>query len=211
MKSALKTGIFIYFVFSFSAPLWSATIISPAQDEQVYAGALITVVVKPEPGEQWQGFVMGFKAFYYDPTSNVYKLSIQIPTDVLGYRDDLRVHGVDKNNKEFELSRRIFVKLPPNVVLQSVLVDDYKTLYKLPPGSTPQDMQRIGSRQLRVEGKYSDGVERDLTSSTSGTTYTSSNNKIVTVNSEGKMTAQAIGEAKITVRNGKYSAQVDIV
>jgi len=121
------------------------------------------------------------------------------------------VRAYDKSGQETELKRSLLVKLPPNVVLQSIIVDDYKTLFKLPMGSSPEEMQRIESRQLRVKGMYSDGVKRKLTSSASGTTYTSSDETIVKVDKEGKVTAQGIGKAKITIRNGSYSATVDVV
>jgi len=205
----------IWMCLLFIIPVFShaATIISPTQDETVYAGSTITVVVKPDPGEQWQGFVIGFKAFEYDPVNNSYKISIQVPNDVLGYRDDLRVLGVDTSNKEIELSRRVFVKIQPGVVLQSLSVfdQDHFLLYKLPAGSTPEDMQRVESDQLKVSGIYSDGIKRNITASVSGTTYVSSNEKVVTVSPEGKVTAQGLGNAKITVKNSKLSAKVDIV
>jgi hypothetical protein len=131
----------------------AATIASPKEDEQVYAGSTITVIVKPDPGEQWQGFVIGFKAFEYDSVNNIYKITIQVPNDVLGYRDDLRVLGVDNNNGEVVLSRRIFVKLQPNVVLQSIVVgDDLMVLHRAPSDSSPEDKERIETDQISVAG-----------------------------------------------------------
>ena len=50
-----------------------------------------------------------------------------------------------------------------------------------------------------------------MTPSSNGTTYASSDQNVVTVDKEGKVTAQGIGEAKIIVRNGKYSAEVKVV
>jgi hypothetical protein len=183
----------------------------PRDGEVVYAGSTITVIVKPDPSEKWDAVSFGFDAMVYDPLSNQYKINIRIPDDYFGYYDNLVVIAGDKNGNTIELKGRILVKLPPNLVLQSISVDSYKTLYKLPPGSSIDEMQRIESRQLNVEGTYSDGIERDLTSSTTGTTYTSSDEKVVAVNSEGKMTARNIGTAKITVKNGNLSAEVKVV
>lgn len=200
---------FINFLI-FSVAL-GATIEYPIEGQQVDAGSWITVVVKPAPGEQWENFIVGFKPFEYDSVNKEYKLSIQVPNDVLGYRDDLRVYGLDKSGNEVELKRGVFVKLPPNVVLKSILPNkDYMLLYKLPAGSDPGDVKRIESRQLTVKGVYSDGVKRNITASAHGTTYTSSNENIVTVSPEGKVTAQGLGEAKIIVKNGTYSAKVEI-
>lgn len=61
-----------------------------------------------------------------------------------------------------------------------------------------------------MKGVYSDGVNRNITASASGTTYQSSNEKIVTVSPEGRVTARGLGAAKITVKNGNYSSIVDI-
>jgi hypothetical protein len=82
---------------------------------------------------------------------------------------------------------------------------------KVPQGSNLVDVSKIETRQLGVAGIYSDGVSRQLTSSAMGTTYTSSDEKVTTVSPEGKATAQGLGTATITVRNGKYSATVKVV
>lgn len=212
MKIILGVLMLLFLLINMSYHEASAlTIVSPIEGEVVSAGSNLTISVEADPGEAWDSVAFGFYPMSYNPITKKYSYTFKIPEDILGSYDRLIVIALDKSGNEVELRRKIFVKLPPNVVLQSILVDDYKTLFKLPPGSTPQEMQRVESRQLRVDGKYSDGVERDVTASTSGTTYTSSDNTVVTVNSEGKMTAQAIGEAKITIRNGRYSAQVDIV
>lgn len=72
---------FVCFVFLLSVPSWAATIVSPKEDEQVDAGSWITVTVKPDAGEQWQGFVVGFKALEYDSLSKAYKIpNISVPT-----------------------------------------------------------------------------------------------------------------------------------
>jgi hypothetical protein len=211
MKIKLTLVAFLL-VFLDATSLRAATITSPAQDEVVYAGRTITVVVKPSPGEKWRGFVLGFERLKYNFLKNSYNISIKVPNDVLGYRVDLRIIGVDNNNNEVELTRRVFVKLPPGVVLQSLSLNhDFMLVYKLPPGSDPDKATAFESRQLSVAGKYSDGMERLITSSANGTTYVSSNEKVVTVSPEGKVTAQGLGNAKITVKNSKLSAKVDVV
>lgn len=66
-------------------------------------------------------------------------------------------------------------------------------------------------RQIYIQGIYSDGVERDLEKGETGTTYTSSNEKIVTVNADGLATAIGAGTAQITVRNGDKKLVIDVV
>lgn len=191
---------------------FAATIVAPVENQQVEAGSWITLVVKPATGEQWQGFSVGFKPFQYDPVNKVYKLVIQVPNDTLGYRNDLEVYGIDIAGNEVELKRRIFVKLPANVVLNGISAgEDIMVLYKAPSDSTLEDKQRIETDELSVAGLYSDGVKRSITSSALGTTYVSSDEKIVTVDSEGRITSQGLGRAQITVRNNKYTAEVKVV
>lgn len=211
MKLIFKIIAFIMMVNLFPLEVFALTIISPKEGQIVYQGDKLTVIVKPDRGEDWKEVLIEIVPMSYNLLTKEYKADIEIPRDDKTGIISFLVAGYDISGKELLLKRSLFVKLPPNVVLKSILVDTYKTLYKLPPDSSPADMQRIESRQLRVEGLYSDGVERDLTASTTGTTYTTSNDKIVTVDSEGKMTAKGIGTAKITVKNGKYSAEVTVV
>jgi hypothetical protein len=60
----------------------------------------------------------------------------------------------------------------------------------------------IENDQIYLKGVYSDGVVRDVWSASSGTTYTSSDEKVVTVNPDGLVTARGPGKARITALNG---------
>ncbi len=210
MKLILKTVILLILTVSFTGVVFALQIISPQEGQIVYQGERLTVIVKPDPGENWEEVLLSIYPMSYNILKGVYEEEIEIPIDRTGNLD-FRVFAYDKSGTKVKLTRNLFVKMPPNVVLQTIMVNkEYMLLYKLPAGSSPDDMRRIESRQLHVDGMYSDGVERDLTLSASGTTYTSSNEKIVTVSPDGKVTAQGLGGAKVTVRNGKYSTQVDI-
>jgi len=67
------------------------------------------------------------------------------------------------------------------------------------------------TEQLYIEGIYSDGVERDLRLGQTGTTYASSNEKVVSVNANGLATSVGPGTALITVRNGDKKLVLDVV
>jgi len=209
----LKAIILFIFTSYFSQTAFALQIISPKEGQVVYQGDRLTVIVKQDTGEDWKEMLIEAVPMSYNFLTNEYKAEIEIPRDETTGIISFFVAGYYRDGKELLLKRSLFVKLPPNVVLQSIVVfdQDYMLLYKLPAGSDPTDMQRIESRQLSVSGIYSDKVKRKLTTSASGTTYTSSNEKVVTVNSEGKITSQGFGNAKITVRNGKLSADVEVV
>jgi len=210
MKSSLKRIGLIVSMMLFVQNAWALSIAAPKEGETFFAGSKVDVIVKPDSGENWERVLLEIVPLAYNSLTRVYKKTIELPADSIG-NIVITVIAVDKSGKVIKLRRNIISRMPSGVTLQSISVNqDFMVLYKLPVGSNPTDMQRIESRQISVGGLYSDDVERDLTSSSSGTTYTSSNEKIVTVRPDGKASAQGLGTAKITVRNGKFTAQVDI-
>lgn len=71
-------------------------------------------------------------------------------------------------------------------------------------------MRVEAKRKLHVFGRFSDGIERDISVGL-GTTYTSSDDKVATTDANGLVTARGAGTAKITVKNGKFDLTVDVV
>jgi chorismate synthase len=68
----------------------------------------------------------------------------------------------------------------------------------------------LKTKEIGVAGVFSDGVRRSIKGSSFGTTYQSSNQDVVTVDSEGVLHAIGIGKAIITIRNGDQTAKTDI-
>ena len=64
---------------------------------------------------------------------------------------------------------------------------------------------------LSVRGKYADRVVRDLTSGHTGTTYRSSNEKVVRINSDGLAQAVGLGTAEITAKNQAQEVKIPVV
>lgn len=62
---------------------------------------------------------------------------------------------------------------------------------------------------IYVDGIYSDGITRDL-SEDIGTTYVSSDPSVVSIDSEGKVKAHKVGQAKITVSNSGVSVDIPV-
>ena len=119
--------------------------------------------------------------------------------------------AADKARNLVVLQRKIFITMPPHVVLDSMTVRPGSlVLYKLRPGCPQVDKRRFETEDLDVRGDCSDGVRRTLTSSVIGTTYESSNEKIATVSKEGRVTAQGTGTTVITVRNGTQRGEVKV-
>lgn len=59
---------------------------------------------------------------------------------------------------------------------------------------------------IYVSGIYPDGVQLDLTSSVTGTTYTSSNPEVLTVDANGSVNILTLGAAAVAVENGGQKA-----
>ncbi|MDE2503651.1 MAG: alpha/beta fold hydrolase [Burkholderiales bacterium] len=64
---------------------------------------------------------------------------------------------------------------------------------------------------IYVTGNFPNNVHTDLSASATGTTYTSSNANVVTVDAEGQVQAVAYGSAAITVQNSGVKAYVTYV
>ena len=67
------------------------------------------------------------------------------------------------------------------------------------------------NKKTYIKGIFSDGVERDIHDANSGTTYSSSNERVVTVNSDGLATAKGPGEAQIIVKNGDEKLVINAI
>lgn len=210
MKLLSRLCIFVM-LFLFSQDVLALQIVYPKEGQIVEAGSKLTVIVKADTGEEWEKVLIAIFPMSYNPLTKEYTNDIEIQADVLG-EINFSILAYDKTGKKIKLTRNLLAKMPPNVVLQSILVsEDLMVLYTAPTDMNPADKEKIESDQVSVAGVYSDGVNRPITSSAIGTTYASSDGKIVVVDSEGRVTAKGIGRAKITVRNGKYSAEVKVI
>ena len=63
---------------------------------------------------------------------------------------------------------------------------------------------------LAVYGKYDDNITREITSSSSGTLYTSADSGVAEVSSEGNITAKSQGDAVVTVKNADIKKEITI-
>jgi hypothetical protein len=209
----LKTIIILtLFIISCSNAVTALEIIEPVEGQSYETGSTIRIVVKPGAGEKWVKVGVGFTEIPYSLLNGAFIGEFKISKDMPPGEIELKISAISETNQVVELKRKIKIVLPSSVVLNSIAVDP-KVIFleKLPPGSDPTRVMTYETEDISVGGMYSDGVKRNITSSSDGTTYTSSNEKVVTVSPEGDVTAQGIGTAKITVRNAKFSADVEVI
>lgn len=77
----------------------------------------------------------------------------------------------------------------------------------------PRDMILVGpgsTQSLVVLGTYSDGVERDITDPSAGTTYVASSEGVVGVSPAGVVTALSPGVGSVTAWNQPHNATVTV-
>jgi pimeloyl-ACP methyl ester carboxylesterase len=85
------------------------------------------------------------------------------------------------------------------------------------PTSAPLSLSLLGgtyfhltsvpsTASIHVTGNYANNLELDLTSSVAGTSYSSSNTNVLTVDSEGNVQTVAFGTAVVTVQNSGLKA-----
>ncbi len=214
MRQILRILLFQFLsLISVSSVCWGLTITEPKPMTVYYPSDTVVVKVEAGQGENINALFIAVQklgkgtGFFTPP----YTYEFVIDKDFIG-NDTIVAIAKLTNNTSIEVKVEITVVLPSDVVLKGIDVDPKVIfLYKLPPGTDSNKMRIFETKSFGVGGTYSDGIEREITSSANGTTYTSSDEKIVTVASEGKVKAQGIGRTKITVRNGKYSAEVKVI
>jgi DNA-binding cell septation regulator SpoVG len=195
--------ILLFMVFVNPTHSLALTILQPQPNTVFHPGDTVQVLAEPGPDETFVPGVL-LDAGEIDGGLDIkapYDFEFKIPPQYLGV---LRItaRGKTTDGRILEAEVQILVTLPPSVVLEGIRVrDDQKTLF-----------MRVGSkRPVDVYGQFSDGIERDVSSPFMGTTYTTSNEKVATVDANGLVTAVGPGTARITIKNGKHELTVEAI
>jgi hypothetical protein len=72
-------------------------------------------------------------------------------------------------------------------------------------------MEPNQSLQLNVMGKFTDGVKRNITSGSLGTSYSSENPSIASITNDGLVHAQSPGYSMITVSHGRIVQEIPVI
>lgn len=212
----MKWSFWLFFLvvslLFFCRPGWTLEVIQPAEGQRVELGSTLRIVVKPQPGETWKGVAAAFEALSFDSTLGAYVGQFPVPArSQLGPRE-IMITALSNEDEEVKLKRNILIVLPSNIKLQKLLVDtDPIIITKLPPEEDPNMIRVFETEKLGVGGMYSDGVQRDTSSAASGTTYQSSDEKVVKIDPNGNITVAGPGTAVITIRNRDQSAKVKVI
>ena len=100
-------------------------------------------------------------------------------------------------------SGELLVNVVPLELPVSIAVTDP---VRMVAGSGPNHPQQ----HINVRGTYADGTVRDVGRLDLGTSFHSSDPRVVAVNGEGFLTAGVPGSAVVTVKNGELSQRVPV-
>lgn len=174
-------------------------ILSPQPGTIVTPGSTISVTVSPigEYAPLRVAVMSNLDAAGDDAAP--FEVMLTVPEDAIGEVHLLAV-AIDADGNIAESDRVILtVDFSAALTRTSVTPDPvYLFSYSLAEG-------------IRVMGTYDDGLDRDLTASGLGTTYTVSDPTIATVDSEGVITARRVGWTTLTATNDGYESTARVV
>jgi len=113
------------------------------------------------------------------------------------------------------LTDDVTINIQPNAPLESIQAG--RPVYRTTKTGVDKKFRKVSInedsdwKQMTVEGVYEDGVTRNIRYATTGTTYSSHDENIVTVGENGKVYVQGVGEALITVTNSGISTDVPVI
>lgn len=172
-------------------------IVSPAPGTQVTPGGTVSVVLEGTGGfVPMVAYVMGAeKAVIIDQAP--FTTSFQIPAHAIGSLS-LAVTAISPQRQM--VSSEVVLPIVSSAQLVSMSVTNGDGV-----------LHGLGSiRRLGVTGLYSDGVRRNVTAQALGTLYSSSNDSIATVTTEGVVTGRSPGIATIVIRNADVTTSISV-
>ncbi|MEO6203572.1 MAG: hypothetical protein ABIU05_26475 [Nitrospirales bacterium] len=142
---------------------------------------------------------------------------ILIPKETMGTYRLLAVAeqgGRQSQHESLAIFDEILIQIEPNAELLEI---DFQTDKPLRLGRASgtrvyDQVDFLGKTfELPVIGQFSDGIARSLRARTTGTTYQSANEKIISVNPNGVLRLVGNGETVLTVKNRNQEATLDIL
>ncbi len=177
----------------------SVVITSPGPGTIVAPGEVLSVVVEPAGGETVDDVLVAGGAEPVSDSQAPFELLVQVPVDAVG---SIELAPFGKN-----MSSEIFFGESIELVVQQTAV-----LESLSIAPETPFLAGVGdSLQLSALGHFDDGVTRDLTSSSSGTTYSIDHPEIALVSLEGLLSAVGLGQTQVGATNSGVAGSVWIL
>ncbi len=143
--------------------------------------------------------------------------TVLVPQDAIGTYRLLAV--AEQGGRQVQMALEaifdeVMIQIKPNAQLLKIQFQTDKPLRFGRAGSARvyDQLDSLGTTyELPVVGEFSDGVMRGLRSHTTGTTYVSANEAVISVNQDGVLRLMGNGETVLTVKNGEHMESLDIV
>ena len=130
-----------------------------------------------------------------------FEAEILVPPEAVGGMRLLAVAEVAERRGSYILFDETAIRIEPEAALVALRAE-----------APVRFTETLGEVQfLSVRGTFADRIVRDLTPGHSGTTYVSSNEKIVRVNPDGRAQGVGNGRAEITARNRTKEVKIPVV
>lgn len=193
-----------------SGPAWPLTIESPRPGEQVMPGQTVWLIVQPGSEDETdvrtvQVLAPGAKGCEDVQPAVPIQCALTLPD------------GTGETPVPSAVDVRVQVTFASGALGQAktyVTLADMRTLAALEgdPRDRPLVFEAVGQeRDLTVIGRSPEGTTHDLRGRRQGTVYDISDPAVVRVRDDGRVVAQAVGAATITVRNGSFFFEVPVI
>jgi len=177
-------------------------ITAPAEGTVVNPGQTVTFVVTPISGGSFTSVLLdGPYPFSASPRVSVspYQLSLAIPQKIAAGKYAITAFGA-RSGQNAGVSKPIHLDVEPSTAIVSMRIVNSTIVFQHAGDKIP----------VRVWGTFSDGSTMEITKS-SGTTYSTGNPKIATVNAIGWVTAVGHDTMSVTPINITYANQTATV
>ncbi|BFU93915.1 MAG: conserved exported protein of unknown function [Nitrospira sp.] len=168
------------------------------QKDSVVGGAVVAVPVLVSTGDQ-------------DPA---FGGALKVPSEAIGPMRLLAVAEISRGRLGTRtVFDEIIVPVEPGAALQNIDFETEKPLLLGREGqlATYGQVDVLGKIfELPVVGEFADGITRPLNTPASGTTYQSSNDKVVQVLRDGMLKIVGNGKTVLTVKNRDKEASLDV-
>lgn len=188
-----------------ASSVYSLAIKQPGNNAVFYTGQTVKVVIEAAPNENIAGIVVSATSrgsssgVILDPP---YEYEMRMGDQYVG---NARIKAVAmlKDDTAVETGLDITIQLRPDVKLEKIVTDKYESIVKAA-------MEKpLKTRRLQTSGLFSDGVTRTL-EIVNDLQFKSSNPNVVTVDSDGTLSAMNLGKATISIVAGGKSETVDV-
>lgn len=168
------------------------------QKDSVVGGAVVAIPVLVSTGDQ-------------DPA---FGGALKVPSEAIGPMRLLAVAEISRGRLGTRtVFDEIIIPVEPGAALQSIDFETEKPLLLGREGqlATYGQVDVLGKIfELPVVGEFADGITRPLNTPASGTTYQSSNDKVIRVLQDGMLKIVGNGKTVLTVKNRDKEASLDV-